>query len=118
MDKLYKKSFKDEKKNVRISCVEVLAIKIIDNLENLTLSDLDAYKDPELIATMKNEMKRRMIVSIKYILRDLSVSNRKKVFKSAKIRLKKGETISRFIKSLDNKSYKEVQKIKNGLNTA
>ena len=92
MDKIYEKTFRDEKKNIRVSNIEFLAIKLVDNMESLSLHNLDVYKhaSPELRTAIKNEMKRRMIISIKYTLRKLSGKDREKVFKTAGISLKKG----------------------------
>lgn len=117
MDKIYEKTFRDEKKNIRVSNIEFLAIKLVDNMESLSLHNLDAYKhaSPELRTAIKNEMKRRMIISIKYALRKLSGKDREKVFKTAGISLKKGETLANFLKSLHDKPYQKVQKIKKKL---
>ena len=117
MDKIYEKTFRDEKKNIRVSNMEFLAIKLVDNMESLSLHNLNAYKNEstKLRNTIKNEMKRRMIISIKYALRKLSDKDREKVFKNAGISSKKGETLPHFLKSLHDKPYQKVQKIKKKL---
>ena len=114
MDKIFEKTLHDGKKNVIVPKLEVLAIKRVDMMDNPVLEDLRMFDEPNLKKAIKHEMKRRLIVSIKYALQQMTSYQKKKVFDAAGIQLKK-QTYAQFVETLYDKPYSAVHKIKTSL---
>mgnify|MGYP001409143522 CR=1 FL=1 len=110
MDKIYSKEL--SKKNEWISNIDMLAIKQLDNSDDITP---DLYKDPELKLAVANELKRRYIVDIKYAMKKMNMEEHKKFIRDVGFKVERGDYVEKFLKMLNEQSYTTVKKIKKGL---